>query len=100
MEHLEKYEINDHGFVKYPQRHIGRIISVAGAISTLKNPTSTSVIKYLGYLSKGSIDRIALKEMNEQLGIKVKKNGAVFEILSWGDLINKRAVFKYMREQI
>jgi hypothetical protein len=100
MHQADQFEINETGFVIYPKRHIGRLISVAGAIATLQKPTSTSITKYLGYLSKGGIDKIALIELNYQLGIKVKKEGFYFKITSWGSLVSKEAVLKHMKTPI
>ncbi len=73
---------------------------VLGALLRIKEPTAisiaagiglprTTVIDILDKISSGQIPRMILS-----------KEGSVYVIEEWGDLINKKEVLKYYRETI
>lgn len=64
---------------------------VLAAVATLERPTAVSVAKLVG-LSKGSIDRLVLVDLPSHFGVLISKDGPVYRIESWGQLLRQTGV--------
>ncbi|WP_455233365.1 hypothetical protein [Geopseudomonas aromaticivorans] len=84
--------LNAHGVPQYPKGHAGRLLVVLAAIDRQERPTASSVAALTG-LSKGGIDKYVWK-LNAELGTTIVKNGPVYQIKAWGDLLEPEGVRK------
>jgi len=87
-------ELNSEGVPKYPKGDARRLFILLAAIAELGRPTIWTIAKRTG-LNKGTIDTDVAK-LNEQFGVEISKDDAVFTINSWGDLLNETAVKKHL----
>lgn len=96
-----KFSLNEYGVPLFPKGHIGRpLVTLAAieSISTANRPaTPTSVGNFTG-LQKGNIDSY-ITILNSQYGTWVVKNGGAYEIWSWGNVLKKAGVRKYLTSQ-
>lgn len=90
---MAETKYNAYGVPQYPKGHAGRLFVVAAAVSTLERPTASSVAALTG-LSKGNMDKMVLVDIPSQLGVTTVKEGAIYRIVSWGDLVNSKMVSK------
>lgn len=87
---IKDYPVNKFGVVQFPKGDIRRWFVLLAAIDHLKHPTLTSLADFTGW-NKGSIQR-DLPKVEEQLGIVIEKSGAVYKILSWGNLVSQKGI--------
>ena len=85
--------INENGVPQYPRGHAGRLFVALAAVATLERPTAASVANLTG-LAKGSVDRLVLVDSVSQLGVLVGKDGPVYRIESWGNVVKAEGVKK------
>lgn len=64
---------------------------VLAAVATLERPTAVSVANLTG-ISKGNIDRLVLVDLPSHLGVLTSKEGPVYRIESWGNLLRPEGV--------
>lgn len=95
---MNLYEVNEHGVPQYPKSHAGRLLVTLAAIDKLERATATSVAVLTG-LSKGKINDYVLV-LNAQYGTRIKKDGPVFSIESWGNLLKPAGVRLCLRQEI
>ncbi|MDR6397921.1 hypothetical protein ACTOWA_00530 [Herbaspirillum seropedicae] len=86
---------NEHGVVQYPKADARRLFVLLAAIDYLERPTLTSLSEFTGH-NKGTIDADVAK-LREQYGVMVEKDGPVYSVESWGDLLKKSAVKKFLQ---
>jgi hypothetical protein len=91
----EKFEINEHGVPQYPKGDARRLFVVLAAIDSLERPTITTVAAYTGH-NKGTVDADVAK-LREQYGVEIERDGAVFVLRSWGEVLKRVGVKKYLR---
>lgn len=60
------------------------------AIDALERPTLTTLTEYTGH-NKGTITA-DIEKLREQYGVDIAKNGAVFSVVSWGEVLKKTGV--------
>lgn len=89
-----KFELNEHGVPQYPKGDARRLFVVLAAIEQLERPTITTVAAYTGH-NKGTIDADVAK-LREQYGLEIERKGAVFVVRSWGEVLKKNAVKRYL----
>ncbi|EPG8943885.1 hypothetical protein L4Z64_001292 [Pseudomonas aeruginosa] len=90
--------VNSHGVPQYPKGHAGRLLVTLAAIDQLDHPTSQTVADLTG-LSKGNIDRY-VATLNAEFGTQIVKNGPVFHIESWGEVLKKTGVKKTLSSSV
>lgn len=90
-----EYEVNQHGVPQYPKGDARRLFVVLAAIDSLERPTITTLAAYTGH-NKGTIDADVVK-LREQYGVDIGRDGAVFVLRSWGDVLKRAGVKKYLR---
>jgi hypothetical protein len=89
---MSTYEVNEHGVPQYPKAHAGRLVVTLAAIDMLERPTTASVAALTG-LRKGHIDQY-VQALRDQYGLTIVKEGPVFHITSWGELLKRAGVRK------
>ena len=89
------FESNEHGVPQYPKGDARRLFVVLAAIDCLERPTITSIAAYTGH-NKGTIDADVAK-LRDQYGVEIDRDGAVFVLRSWGDVLKKAGVKKHLK---
>jgi hypothetical protein len=87
-------ETNDYGVPQYPKGDARRLFVLLAAIDYLERPTLTTLAAYTGH-NKGTIDADVVK-LNEQFGVVIEREGPVFVLRSWGDVLKKGGVKKHL----
>ncbi|MDW5419073.1 hypothetical protein R6242_21100 [Iodobacter sp. CM08] len=85
---------NEQWIVKFPKGDARRLFVLLAAIDALPCPTITTLSLKTGH-NKGTI-KADIKRL-EQYGVDIELQGDVFRIKSWGDLLKKDSVRKYLR---
>lgn len=85
---------NKHGVPQYPKADARRLFVLLAAVDYLERPTLTTLTDFTGH-NKGTIDSDIAK-LNEQFGVSIQKEDAVYRVESWGDLLKKGAVKKFL----
>jgi hypothetical protein len=89
---MSPISINESGVPLYPKGHAGRLLVTLAAIDHLERATASSVAALTG-LSKGKID-VYVKALNDEFGTVVIKDGPVYRVSSWGEILNQAGVRK------
>lgn len=89
------FEVNEHGVPQYPKGDARRLFVVLAAIEYLERPTITTIAAFTGH-NKGTIDADVAK-LREQYGVEIKREGAVFAVRSWGDVLKRAGVKKHLQ---
>lgn len=95
---MSEFPVNEHGVPLYPKGHVGRLLVTMAAIDTLVSPTAASVAALTG-LSKGNIDTY-VTALNREFGTCIVKEGPVYTIQSWGEILKKTGVKKLLRGSV
>ncbi|MNJ61780.1 hypothetical protein D3C77_575860 [compost metagenome] len=85
-------EVNENGVPQYPKGHAGRLLVTLAAIDRLERATASSVAALTG-LSKGKIDDY-VQALNAELGTVIVKEGPVYRVESWGEILKRTGVKK------
>jgi hypothetical protein len=86
---------NEFGVPQYPANDARRLFVLLSAIDLLERPT-ISAIADLTSLDRETIDGDIVK-LHEQYGVVLHKIGDVYRIESWGDILKKQGVKKYLK---
>lgn len=89
---------NKHGVVQYPKGDVRRLFVLLASIDKLERPTLTSLAEFTGH-SKGNIDH-DVQKICEQLCVKIVKDGPVYSIVDWGDIVKKTGVKRALKEEV
>jgi hypothetical protein len=89
------YGVNQFGVTQYPDNDARRLFVLLSAIDLLERPT-VSAIADLTSLDKDAIEQDLIK-LREQYGVTLHKIGEVYRIESWGDVLKKSGVTKYLK---
>ncbi|WP_100084888.1 hypothetical protein [Burkholderia ambifaria] len=89
-----QFELNEYGVPQYPKGDARRLFVVLAAIDCLERPTITSIAAYTGH-NKGTIDADVAK-LRDQYGVEIDRDGPVFVLRSWGDVLKKTGVKKHL----
>ncbi|PCE30348.1 hypothetical protein [Burkholderia ubonensis] len=90
-----EFEVNEYGVPQYPKGDARRLFVVLAAIEHLERPTITTLAAFTGH-NKGTIDADVMK-LREQYGVEIDREGAVFVVRSWGDVLKKGGVKKHLQ---
>lgn len=80
---------------QYPKGDARRLFVLLAAIDSLARPTLTTLAESTGH-NKGTIP-VDVEKLREQFGVDIVKDGAVYGVKSWGDLLKKNGVKKLLR---
>lgn len=91
----DRTETNEHGVPQYPKGDVRRLFVLLSAIDQLERPTLTSLANFTGH-NKGTIDADVFK-LREQFGVSIDRDGPVFRLRSWGEVLKKNGVKAHLR---
>lgn len=89
------FQRNQFGVPQYAEDDARRLFVLLSAIDLLERPTA-SAIADLTSLDKERIDEDVLK-IREQYGVELIKTGEVYRIESWGEVLKKNGVKKFLK---
>lgn len=89
------FKKNEFGVPQYPEHDARRLFVLLSAIDLLERPT-LSAIADLTSLERDTIEQ-DVQKLQEQFGVVLHKAGAVYHIESWGNVLNKEGVQKYLK---
>lgn len=95
QDRTERPETNEHGVPQYPKGDARRLFVLLSAIDLLERPTLTSLAGFTGH-NKGTIDADVLK-LREQFGVSIDREGPVFVLRSWGEVLRKNGVKAHLK---
>ena len=90
------FQKNQFGVPQYPQYDARRLFVLLSAIDLLERPTVSALSDLTG-IDKEAIDDDVLK-IKEQFGVDLHKLGEVYRIDSWGEVLKKNAVKKFLKD--
>lgn len=94
MQNYDKYEKNEHGVPQLPKGHAGRLLVCLAAIDYLERPSVAAISELTG-LTRASIDDY-VKALNHQFMTQIVRDGPVFHLCSWGELLNPQGIRKLL----
>jgi hypothetical protein len=80
--------------MQFPKGDVRRLLTVAHAIATIERPTLTSLSAATGHHKQSIADDVA--KLRDQLGVVIEKESAVYRLVTWGPVINGKAVAKFL----
>lgn len=86
---------NHFGVPQYPEHDARRLFVLLSAIDLLERPTTSALADLTGY-DKESIDGDVLR-LREEFGVQLHKVGEIYHIESWGDVLKKTGVKRYLK---
>lgn len=89
------FGINQFGVPQYPDNDARRLFVLLSAIDLLERPTASAIADLTG-LDKEAIDDDIAK-LREQYGVLLLKVGDVYRIDSWGEVLKKSGVKKFLK---
>lgn len=89
---MSALKVNENGVPQYPKGHAGRLLVTLASIDRLERATASSVAALTG-LSKSKIDDY-VQALNAEFGTVIMKDGPVFRIDSWGEILKQSGVKK------
>ena len=89
------FKKNEFGVPQYPEHDVRRLFVLLSAIDLLERPTISAIAD----LTSHDRDTIEddLQKLQEQFGVVLHKAGAVYRIESWGEVLKKEGVQKYLK---
>src|SRR6476469_4205902 len=85
---------NQFGVPQYPKGDARRLFVLLSAIDILERPTASALADLTG-IDRETIDG-EMAILREQYGIELHKLGEVYRIDSWGEVLCKEAVMKFI----
>jgi hypothetical protein len=89
------FQKNQFGVPQYPDSDVRRLFVLLSAIDLLERPTASAIADLTSY-NKESIDD-EVGKLREQFGVVLHKVGEVYHIESWGEVLKKNGVKKYLK---
>jgi hypothetical protein len=89
------FGVNKFGVPQYPDNDARRLFVLLSAIDLLERPTVSAIVD-LTSLDKERIDDDVAK-LREQYGVLLEKIGDVYRIESWGEVLRKTGVKKFLK---
>lgn len=86
---------NHFGVPQYPGHDTRHLFVLLSAIDLLERPTVSAIADLTG-MDKESIDS-EVQRLREELGVTLHKVGEVYHIESWGDVLKKEGVTRYLK---
>ncbi|RJF98349.1 hypothetical protein [Noviherbaspirillum saxi] len=89
------YPKNQFGVPQYPDHDARKLFVLLSAIDLLERPT-VSAIADLTSQNRETIDTDILR-LREQFGVVLHKVGEIYHIESWGDVLQKDGVMRFLK---
>jgi predicted DNA-binding transcriptional regulator YafY len=89
------FGVNQFGVTQYPDNDARRLFVLLSAIDLLERPTASAIADLTG-LDKETIDDDIAK-LREEYGVQLLKLGDVYRIDSWGEVLKKSGVKKFLK---
>ncbi len=86
---------NQFGVPQYPVGDARRLFVLLSAIDLLERPTCSAIADLTGH-DKDAIDD-EVQMLRDQFGVVLHKVGEVYLIDSWGEVLKKRGVQRYLK---
>jgi len=86
---------NQFGVPQYPEHDARRLFVLLGAIDLLERPTLSAIADLTGH-DRDAIDADIVK-LREQFGVTLHKSGDIYRIESWGDVLQKSGVTRFLK---
>ena len=86
---------NEFGVPQYPEQDARRLFVLLAAIGLLERPTLSAMADLTGH-ERDAIEQ-DVETLQEQFGVVLHKVGTVYHIESWGDVLNREGVQKYLK---
>jgi predicted DNA-binding transcriptional regulator YafY len=89
------FGVNHFGVTQYPDNDARRLFVLLSAIDLLERPTASAIADLTGVDRETIDDDIA--KLREQYGVLLIKLGDVYRIESWGEVLKKSGVKKFLK---
>lgn len=86
---------NHFGVPQYPSHDARRLFVLLSAIDLLERPTVSAIADLTGH-DRESIDKDLLR-VREEFGVTLHKVGEIYRIESWGEVLKKNGVKRYLK---
>ena len=86
---------NEFGVPQYPEQDARRLFVLLSAIDLLERPTPHAIADLTSH-ERDTIEQ-DVQKLQEQFGVVLHKIGTVYRIESWGDVLNREGVQKYLK---
>ncbi len=94
---LMTFTKNEFGVPQYPDGDARRLFVLLAAIDLLERPTISAIADLTSHHRDTIATDIAV--LHEQYGVTLHKLGDVYRIESWGDVLKKQGVKKFLKAQ-
>jgi hypothetical protein len=89
------YPRNHFGVPQYPDNDARKLFVLLCAIDLLERPTQSAIADLTGQ-DKDTIDTDVAR-LREQFGVVLHKVGDIYRIESWGEVLKKNGVKRYLK---
>lgn len=89
------YPKNHFGVPQYPEHDARRLFVLLSAIDLLERPTVSAIADLTGH-DREHVDADVMR-LREEFGVVLHKVGEIYHIESWGDVLNKSGVTRYLK---
>lgn len=89
------YPKNQFGVPQYPEQDARRLFVLLSAIDLLERPTVSAIADLTSH-DRETIDADVAR-LREQYGVVLHKVGDIYHIESWGDVLKKNGVRRYLK---
>ena len=89
------YPRNHFGVPQYPENDARRLFVLLSAIDLLERPTVSAIADLTGY-DRERVDADVMR-LREEFGVVLHKVGEIYHIESWGEVLNKSGVTRYLK---
>lgn len=89
------YPKNQFGVPQYPEHDARKLFVLLSAIDLLERPTVSAIADLTSY-DRERVDADVMR-LREEFGVVLHKVGEIYHIESWGDVLNKSGVTRYLK---
>jgi hypothetical protein len=86
---------NEFGMPQYPDNDARRLLILLASIDLLERPTASALADLTSH-DKESIDEEIL-DLQEQFGVVIHRVGEVYYINSWGEVLNREGMKRFLK---
>ena len=90
------YPKNHFGVPQYPEHDARRLFVLLSAIDLLERPTVSAIADLTGH-DRERVDADVMR-LREEFGVVLHKVGEIYHIESWGNVLNKEGVTRYLKD--
>ncbi len=89
------YPTNQFGVPQYPDHDARRLFVLLSAIDLLERPTVSAIADLTSH-GKETVDA-DIRRLREEFGVVLHKVGEIYRIESWGEVLRKDGVKRYLK---